>query len=61
MKQMTEALRKAKQDLRTEVEAKDKAITDLRIQLKYEKIQRWNLNNVLRKRHKRERGLLKRI
>ena len=52
---------KEKQDLRTEAEEKDKAIADLRIQLKYEKIQKWNLNNLLRKRHKRERGLLKRI
>lgn len=58
---MIEALMKEKQDLRTEAEEKDKAIADLRIQLKYEKIQKWNLNNVLRKRHKRERGLLKRI
>jgi len=58
---MIEALMKEKQDLRTEAEEKDKAIADLRIQLKYEKIQKWNLNNLLRKRHKRERGLLKRI
>jgi len=58
---MIEALMKEKQDLRTEAEEKDKAIADLRTQLKYEKIQKWNLNNLLRKRHKRERGLLKRI
>lgn len=59
--QMIEALMKEKQELRTEAEEKDKAIADLRIQLKYEKIQKWNLNNLLHKHHKRERGLLKRI